>query len=174
MNRKLLVFLGGLFLAAALPFAWWLAAPLFVDNVVNESFPGETAVVEAAPVAADVEVADPAWELLFSGTFRDADPTHRGSGTAAIYRQGDELVLRFEDFEVTNGPDLHVLLVENVDADSQEGMGEYLDLGSLRGNVGSQNYTIPAGTDLSRFSGVMIYCQPFHVVFATAPLTAGS
>ncbi len=98
--------------------------------------------------------------------FTGADAFHEGSGSAAIFQQGDTRILRFEDFMVTNGPDLHVLLVENTEGD----MGEYVDLGSLKGNVGSQNYEIPADIDLSQFSGVMIYCMPFHVSFSTAPL----
>lgn len=115
------------------------------------------------------ESAD-AWIVAGSGEFRDADRFHTGSGTATIFQQGDQSVLRFEDFEVTNGPDLHVLLVENPDATNQDEIGEYVDLGSLKGNIGNQNYEIPSDIDLSQYSGVMIYCQPFHVVFATAPL----
>jgi hypothetical protein len=49
-------------------------------------------------------------------------------------------------------------------------LGEYIDLGSLKGNMGNQNYDIPSGTDLSQYNSVVIYCKPFHVVFATAPL----
>ena len=113
---------------------------------------------EEMPEAADE------WSVAASGTFVGADAFHQGSGTATIFQQGDTRVLRFEDFEVTNGPDLHVLLVENLEGD----MGNYVDLGSLKGNVGSQNYEIPDDLDLSQFAGVMIYCQPFHVNFATA------
>ena len=39
------------------------------------------------------------------------------------------------------------------------------------GNLGNQNYEIPAGVDLSEYQGVVIYCVPFHVVFATATLS---
>jgi hypothetical protein len=46
----------------------------------------------------------------------------------------------------------------------------YLDLGSLKGNLGNQNYDIPAGTDINQFKSVVIYCLPFHVVFSTADL----
>ncbi|MFT5195980.1 MAG: hypothetical protein ACI9EW_002908 [Cellvibrionaceae bacterium] len=106
------------------------------------------------------------WVQISSGMFSDADDFHKGSGTAAIFQQDDTRILRLEDFMVTNGPDLHVLLVENTEGD----MGNYVDLGSLKGNIGAQNYEIPAELDLSNFSGVMIYCMPFHVVFATAPL----
>ena len=36
--------------------------------------------------------------------------------------------------------------------------------------MGNQNYEVPAGTDVSEYKTVVIYCVPFHVVFATAPL----
>lgn len=104
------------------------------------------------------------WVLAAEGSFQDADSFHKGAGQARIFQQGEQRVLRFEDFTVTNGPDLHVLLVEKLDSD----MGETVDLGKLKGNVGNQNYEIPSDLDLSKYSGVMIYCQPFHVVFATA------
>ncbi len=47
---------------------------------------------------------------------------------------------------------------------------DYVDLGSLKGNMGNQNYEIPTDLDLSDYQGVVIYCMPFHVVFATASL----
>lgn len=106
------------------------------------------------------------WVTVAQGEFTGADSFHQGSGTATIYQQGETRLLRLEEFSSTNGPDLHVLLVENV---TGEDMGAYIDLGALKGNVGNQNYEIPADVDLSLYSGVMIYCQPFHVVFSTAP-----
>ena len=108
------------------------------------------------------------WVVAAEGAFQDADSFHKGSGQARIFQQGDTRVLRFEDFTVTNGPDLHVLLVENIGGTTSSELGEYVDLGALKGNIGNQNYEIPTDLDLSRYSGVMIYCQPFHVVFATA------
>lgn len=108
------------------------------------------------------------WVVVAEGEFKDADSFHQGSGRATIYQQGDTRVMRFEDFESTNGPDLHVLLVENVDGTSSADLGEYVDLGSLKGNKGNQNYEIPDDVELTKFSGVMIYCMPFHVVFSTA------
>jgi hypothetical protein len=56
-------------------------------------------------------------------------------------------------------------------ADRSDVGEDYLDLGSLKGNQGNQNYEIPEGVDLSEYNGVVIYCLPFHVVFATATLT---
>ena len=45
-----------------------------------------------------------------------------------------------------------------------------LDLGELKGNIGDQNYEIPADLDLSQFKSVVVWCQPFRVPFNAAPL----
>lgn len=112
---------------------------------------------------------------LLSGQFQDADAFHRGSGTATVYELGDggRRVLRLDDFRVTNGPDLRVLLA-NIPA--PDGRGEladagYIELGALKGNVGAQNYDIPDNFDLAKARSVVIYCDPFRVIFSTATLT---
>ncbi len=132
-------------------------------------------MVAAAAVMADTEAADDAmadeWIVVVQGSFSDADSFHRGSGSATVFQMGDERVLRFEDFTATNGPDLHVILTRDPAPSSRAEVGsDYVDLGSLKGNVGNQNYELPAGLDLSDYQGVVIYCMPFHVVFATASL----
>ena len=110
---------------------------------------------------------------LASGNFRDADSFHRGSGQATIYQlpNGSHL-LRLEDFMVTNGPDLRVLLAEPGDPMSRDELqsGGYTHLAKLKGNRGNQNYEIPADIDLSEQNSVIIYCMPFHVIFSVAPL----
>ena len=47
---------------------------------------------------------------------------------------------------------------------------ERVELGSLKGNEGDQNYDIPKGTDLSKFRTVVIYCERFNATFGAAPL----
>ena len=115
--------------------------------------------------------------VLSKGTFQDADRFHQGSGQAAIYRGPDgSHLLRLENFQVTNGPDLHVILSPSPVPESRDDVHQpgYLDLGSLKGNVGNQNYEIPADADVKALSSVVIYCSPFHVVFSVALLkTAG-
>ena len=110
--------------------------------------------------------------IVAQGRLRDADSFHRGSGGVAIYRLPDgSLILRLEDIRVTNGPALHVLLASHAGPASRDDVAEgYVDLGPLKGNLGSQNYEITADTDLSQYQSVVIYCMPFHVVFATAML----
>lgn len=110
---------------------------------------------------------------LASGSFRDADSFHRGSGSATIYLLPDgSHLLRLEDFMVTNGPDLRVLLAESGDPMSRDELqsGGYTHLAKLKGNIGNQNYEIPPDIDLGDQNSVIIYCMPFHVIFSVAPL----
>ena len=155
-------------LEAAVPAAATLAAlPVATRAAVEQQVQALSTLMpdKAMDDAMPTPVADE-WVVAAQGEFRNADSFHQGSGTATIYQQNTSRVLRLENFSSTNGPDLHVLLVERVDGAD---MGTYVDLGKLKGNVGNQNYDIPADVDLSQYSGVMIYCQPFHVVFSTAP-----
>jgi hypothetical protein len=133
--------------------------------------------IEFAAVVPDQEMAEPLplgplLEILRRGRLQDADSVHRGSGTATLYRVPGQgvVVLRLEEFRVTNGPDLHVLLATNASPERRRDLGEYVDLGPLKGNVGDQNYMLPEALDYRPFASLVIYCKPFHVVFATALL----
>ena len=129
-------------------------------------------VVPDPPMEEEMPEADTQseWVLVSKGQFQGADEVHQGSGTASIFQQMGQRVLRFEEFEVTDGPDLHIMLVENIAATSHDELGNYVDLGSLKGNIGDQDYEIAPDLDLTQYEGVMIYCVPFEVVFAVAPL----
>jgi hypothetical protein len=48
----------------------------------------------------------------------------------------------------------------------------FVDLGSIKGNVGDQNYDVPADLDLSKYRAATIWCRRFSVNFGTAPLVA--
>lgn len=89
---------------------------------------------------------------------------HEAKGKAEVISVGDISFLRFEDFEVTNGPDLHVYMTKNGDVDSG------IDLGNLKGSKGNQNYAL-GEINADVYNTVVIYCQPFHVYFASAKLS---
>ena len=110
------------------------------------------------------------------GMFRDADSFHKGEGSATLYTLPDgSNVLRLEDFRVTNGPDLRVILASHPDPMSRGNVhsGEYVELGKLKGNIGNQNYTLPDGLSPDDYNSVIIYCKPFQVLFSVAPLSEG-
>lgn len=118
----------------------------------------------------DMPTSEPT--ALTTGNFNEYDPVHRGEGTATIYELADgSRVLRLEDFRVTNGPQLHVILTRSTPGTIFDSVGDYLDLGPLSGNVGNQNYTIPDDVNLDEYTTVVIYCVPFSVVFSAAELS---
>ena len=132
------------------------------DDASQSGSDGDTAAEEGVALA------------LKSGNLRDADSFHKGEGIATIYLGPDgSHFLRLEDLDVTNGPDLHVLLSPHEDPMNSDQVKEegYVDLGKLKGNRGNQNYTIPDEVDPSIQNSVIIYCAPFHVIFSVAPLT---
>jgi hypothetical protein len=110
---------------------------------------------------------------LETGTFHGK--VHSTSGRATIYKQQDgKLILRLTGFKTSNGPDVHVILIAAKDADDNANFlksnTERVELGSLKGNEGDQNYEIPSGTDLSKFQTVSVYCERFNANFGAAPL----
>jgi hypothetical protein len=110
---------------------------------------------------------------LETGTFHGK--VHSTSGRATIYQEQDgKLILRLTNFETSNGPDVHVILIAAKDADDNanflKSSTERVELGMLKGNEGDQNYEIPSGTDLSKFQTVSIYCERFNANFGAAPL----
>ncbi len=80
--------------------------------------------------------------------------------------------MRLTDFEVTNGPDLKVWLITATDPKTSADVtdGEWVSLGRLKGNIGEQNYDIPAEVYVSRFGAVVIWCEHFSVLFSAASL----
>jgi hypothetical protein len=173
---------------------WWFFSPAFIDNQVNEPLP--TVVVEASPVPAAAETNSTAQvvegqpqstvevaptesaptvteQVILKGAFYNLG--YVGAGEVAVYQLADSSrILRLQNFSVDNGPDLYVYLVpvDPVPNASGSDIPGYYSLGRLKGNVGDQNYELPADLDLSQYKSVVIWCLAFAVPFAAAPLTA--
>jgi hypothetical protein len=155
---------------AAVTLVWFQPQKLLYDQRVAEPLPTGAASPRAtgsaaAPGGVPVELA--------SGTFVSREhPTH---GTARILRLADGgVVVRFEGFATSNGPVLVVWLSKNAAHGPDTAFADgHLDLGSLKGNVGDQNYPVPAGVDTTAYTSVVVWCARFHVSFGAADLAAG-
>ncbi len=135
---------------------WYLASPLWIDVTVSESAPTQASAT------------------LLTGAFRDADSIHRGRGTVTILDAGNgRRIARLTDFQVTNGPDLEVWLVakQNIQSSGDVTASKYVSLGQLKGNIGDQNYEIPANVDIDDYESIVIWCEQFGVLFSAADLT---
>lgn len=170
MRRRLLIAGLGVVVVAALGVGIAIFQPhkLFIDDVVDEARPDEVAPTSTTGVpdpAAPVTTTVPP---LF-GTFVSLD--HPTSGSAEVLTASDGgRVLRLEDFTTDNGPDLFVYLSTAPTDGSAPFDAEFVNLGDLKGNVGNQNYDIPAEVDLSRFTTVVIWCRRFTSAFGAAEL----
>jgi Electron transfer DM13 len=149
---------------------WYLFRPelLFVNKSVNEGL-----ITASASTAANEGATAPM--ITLTGRFHSV--AHETRGTASVHDLGGgSRVLRLTDFVTSNGPDVRVYLIAARDASDNATVTRagYLELGRLKGNEGDQNYEIPAGTDLTKYRAVTIWCRRFGVNFATAPLTPAS
>lgn len=105
--------------------------------------------------------------------FRSLEHTTTGQAIVTEFPDGRRF-LRFEDFETSNGPDLRVYLsAGSSDAGFGKEYGEdFVELGRLKGNLGNQNYEIPAGTDLAKYRNAVVWCARFSVGFGVATLVS--
>jgi hypothetical protein len=104
-------------------------------------------------------------ETLIGNFVGAGDEFHNAEGVAKIIQLADGTdILRLENFKTTNGPDLYVYLsTDKTNAD-------IVNLGRLKGNIGNQNYLIPAGTDITKYNTALIWCRAFSVIFGSAQL----
>ena len=159
MSRKLIVVIAILLLAGG---AWYAFRPerLFINQTVSEQFP-----VASAAAASTTALA--------SGNFHTV--AHDTKGTATVYElPGGRRTLRLTNFETSNGPDVRVYLVAAADATDSDTVKQagFVEVAALKGNVGDQNYDLPADVDLDKYKAVTIWCRRFGVNFGTAPLAA--
>ncbi len=174
---------GALVLVAllAVVLVWFQPQKLFQDTRVDEAAPGameDEGAMEKQDDAMDKEEGAMKKDegamkdegMMLAGNFRSLD--HPTSGTATLAKADDgHYYVRLEDFETENGPDLVVYLsTAPASAEGREFAEDFVDLGTLKGNIGDQNYVVPDGTDIDKYESVVIWCRRFTVPFGAAPL----
>lgn len=165
------------------PLTWYLASPLFISTQLDEPAPVLAAATPAPspeapsagpPSTAPVPAKSPtpagtdALRAERRGEFLGEDEFHFGRGVARLIETAPGTwVVRLEDFEVRNGPDLFVYLSESPDGYAEGA----LELGPLKADRGNQNYEVPAVADVAAFRSVVIWCRAFSVQFSRATLS---
>ena len=123
-----------------------------INNKVNETI--------QAMAPPNTEMAS-IYELR-SGNFTNSGNISKVSGISRILSVNDNEFLRFEHFNLTNGPELHVYFTNKGDLVNSK------DLGILKGNIGPQNYFL--GNIANQYDTVVIASKPFKMVYAKAIL----
>jgi hypothetical protein len=151
---------------------------LVVDRRVDEAPPTVAAAggaVDPAPAAVPVAPAAPAAPVVLARG-RLISHEHASSGQVEVLQLPDgSRVLRLEDLETSDGPRLRVWLSAAPVLAGRAGWyvfadAPHVDLGDLKGNIGSSNYALPADVDLAALPSVTIWCERFSVSFAAATL----
>ena len=142
--KKVLIGLGAIFILAI---AYYLISPIF--NVVE--------LDESSPVSQTI---------LFQGNFQPSE--HEVSGKAVLIEDDNKKILRFENFETINGPDLHIYLSSDLEAK------DYVDLGGIKATKGNVNYEVSSDINLEKYNKVLVWCEPFKVLFSYAELKSAA
>jgi hypothetical protein len=98
---------------------------------------------------------------------------HTGSGTAKLLRQQNgTYTIRLENFMTENGPLLEVYLSAAVKPTNSNSVSSssFINLGVLKSTNGSQNYAVPASSNVAQYKSVVIWCTTFSVNFISAAL----
>ena len=142
---------------------------LVVDQTVSEAAP-----VATAPEVVEADAAPAGPTVLATGELITHE--HATTGSVHLLQLPDgSKVLRVEDLDTSNGPQLKVWLTDQPVIEGPDGWhvfddGRHVDLGDLKGNLGSANYPVPADADLTGLSSVSIWCDRFDVSFGAAEL----
>ena len=157
---------------AVVVLVWFEPQQLLIDERVADTVPAgaPTARTTGPSSLPTDQTAPPAPNELLRGSFVSLD--HGTEGAVQVLEiAGGARIVRLEGLDTDNGPDLYLYLSTNA-AGGDEGAfdDDYVNLGRLKGNLGDQNYDLPADADLSRYRSVVIWCDRFNSAFGAADL----
>jgi hypothetical protein len=170
--------IGAMAVLIAFVLFWFQPQKLFIDERVVEAVPTVPPAPTTMPGSAastSVPTTVPATQEpvdVARGEFVSLD--HGTTGVARVIELADDRrYVRLEGLDTSNGPDLYVYVTTNPSAGDEDAFDDdFVNLGRLKGNQGDQNYELPTGIDLDRFTTVVIWCDRFNSAFGAADLVS--
>ena len=167
-------------LVIGIPFAYYTISPIFRVLEKDEASP---LVVKDAMDSMDAKTrtefekqveamkdkvmimndAMPPAKIIAQGEFKPR--AHDVKGNALLIEKDGRKIVRFEDFDTINGPDLRIYLSSDLSND------DFIELSKIKATKGSVNYEVPEGVDTSKYSKVLVWCKAFGVLFSYAVLS---
>lgn len=165
----------GILIVIVLGVGYWLVSPFWRVKTLNEDLPGlkkamekmsedkKDRFIEQMDMMKEVvmEKSEPmsSGTTIISSTELVAE-AHNVKGQVLIVESDGKKILRFENLETINGPDLRIYLSSDLAVD------DAVDLGPIRATRGNVNYILPDNTDLEKYKNALIWCRAFGVLFS--------
>ena len=128
----------------------------------KEAFDDAVEAMSDVVVEANEPMDAPAPIVLVENAFQPR--AHEVEGKVLLIDNLGQKILRFEDFETVNGPNLHIYLSSDLGDD------DFIDLGKIKGTKGNFNYELDASIDTDKYHKVLVWCVPFGVLFSYADI----
>ena len=104
-------------------------------------------------------------EIFIDGPFPIIDtPGHPATGGVEVIHSPEETLIRYLNYDGTNGPDLEIYLAKDLEAN------EFVSLGRAKGNQGTLIYGVPFDIDIDEYRYVLTWCEAFGVLFDYAEI----
>jgi len=154
----------GLVVLASLSIAYYLISPAFIVVEMNEALPStdSAGISISQPVLGSNATEMVVTNILAQGEFMPGD--HDVAGKAILLESEGEKILRFEDFDTINGPDLLIYLSKDLTAK------DFVNIGGIKATKGNVNYEVDSSIDTSQYKNVLVWCRAFGVLFSYAEL----
>ena len=106
-----------------------------------------------------------------SAEFVAVGSRNQTQGTFEVVEEDGKQYIEFsDDFEVSEGPDLKIILHADPTVESSIAEGDYVTLAPIESFIGTQRYEVPEDVDLNDYASVAIWCEEFNVTFGYAEL----
>ncbi len=132
-----------------------------MDSEEKEEFMQEMQKMKDTEIIASESM--PPSSLLATGMLQAK--AHDVEGDVLLIEADGKKILRFEDFETINGPNLHIYLATDTSSD------DFIDLGKIKATKGNVNYELDQDIDTDKYNHVLVWCVPFKVLFSYAELS---
>jgi hypothetical protein len=148
------------------------AGPRFISGSVGQdTAPAFVSTATSVPSTGATATTAPAASTL-SGVFDHRAGVDTVAGNAILGKTSDgKVILRFENLNSANGPDLYVYLSKHASPTTTQQVMDGIEVGKLKATTGTSNYELAATTDITQFKSVVIYCKSFAVIFGYASLS---
>ena len=162
---------GAIVLVAILAILWYLVSPLFIELEVRDEalvLPDEEVTVTAPQPGTTGPQPTPMQQTpLYEGTFERID--YNVEGSFAIYETENKHLLRIENLDITNGPDLYFVFAN----EKNSAVRNFTIIERLT-EKGTFNVEIPEDINPADYKYLHIHCVRFRHTFAGGEIRAAS